>query len=127
MYGGNGLQFNISHTAAVPQQVKDAFQVAANQWSALLTDDILVNVTVDYTPTAAGFLIKYRPVAVSRDTDVYGQLLPNPVDNRDAPGLLADVSPIGAPRLVSFRDGFMYLKGQDGKFSVMEKSKFFGF
>lgn len=28
---------------------------------------------------------------------------------------------------VAFRDGFMYLKGQDGKFSVMEKSKFFGF
>lgn len=27
----------------------------------------------------------------------------------------------------SFRDGFMYLKKSDGKYAVMEKSKFFGF
>ena len=28
---------------------------------------------------------------------------------------------------VSFKDGFMYLKDEDGKFKVMEKNKFFGF
>jgi hypothetical protein len=28
---------------------------------------------------------------------------------------------------ISFRNGFMYLRGSDGKYMVMEKDKFFGF
>lgn len=54
MAGGLGLQFNIAYTASVPAQVKTAFQTAADHWSSILTDDITVNVSVDFTSTAAG-------------------------------------------------------------------------
>ena len=30
LYGGNGLEFNITNVGTVPQQVRDAFQAAAN-------------------------------------------------------------------------------------------------
>jgi len=59
------------------------------------------------SPLAMGFSIKYRPVAVSMDTDIYGQLLRSPTDNRDGPGVLADVAPIGLPRLMSLPDGYV--------------------
>ncbi len=58
-------------------------------------------------PTASGFSIKFRPVTVSMATSVSGRLEPNPVDGRDAPGLLADVNPIGPPRMVALADGFV--------------------
>lgn len=58
-------------------------------------------------PTASGFSIKFRPVTVSMATSVSGRLEPNPVDGRDAPGLLADVALIGAPRMAALADGFV--------------------
>jgi hypothetical protein len=53
-YAGKGLEFNITPTAAVPQQLLAAFKVAADQWSTILTDDIIVNVTIDYSASAPG-------------------------------------------------------------------------
>ncbi len=58
-------------------------------------------------PTAIGYSIKYRPVTVSMATSVSGRLEPNPVDGRDAPGLLADVGPYGVPRMAALDDGFV--------------------
>lgn len=58
-------------------------------------------------PTAAGFSIKYRPVTVGMASSVSGRLEPNPVDGRDGPGLLADVGPLGVPRMVALDEGFV--------------------
>src|SRR4051794_7523506 len=48
--GGNGLQFNIttgSGSALPSAQMLAGFQQAANHWSAILADDVTLNVRVE--------------------------------------------------------------------------------
>lgn len=56
---------------------------------------------------AAGFAVKYRVLGVSMDTNIHGMLLPSPLDNRDAPGVLVPQGLIGVPRLARIGDGFV--------------------
>lgn len=53
---GAGLQFNFVAGNSVPQQVKDGFAAAGKLWSDLFTDDIMVNITIDFEPLGAGIL-----------------------------------------------------------------------
>lgn len=45
---GNGLQFQFNAAAGMPQNAIDGFQEAADLWSAILTDDILVVIDIDF-------------------------------------------------------------------------------
>ena len=53
---GNGLEFNLIPAAGMPQQAIDGFTAAAAEWSSLLTDDILVNINIDFTTLGPGIL-----------------------------------------------------------------------
>ncbi len=53
---GNGLQFNLIPTRNMRADALAGFQEAAAMWSALLSDDILVNINIDFRPLAAGIL-----------------------------------------------------------------------
>lgn len=45
---GNGLQFHFNPAPGMPQFAIDGFQEAADLWSAVFTDDIVVNINIDY-------------------------------------------------------------------------------
>ena len=53
---GNGLQFNLIPAGGMSQQAIDGFTAAANLWSSILTDDIIVNININFTDLAAGVL-----------------------------------------------------------------------
>ncbi len=53
---GNGLQFNLIPTGNVTPQALTAFQQAANIWSSILTDDIMVNINIDFMDLGPGIL-----------------------------------------------------------------------
>lgn len=53
---GQGLQFNLIPMAGMPQFAIDGFQAAANLWSSILKDDIVVNINIGYTALGAGIL-----------------------------------------------------------------------
>ncbi len=74
-YGGNGLEFNISATAAVPLAVREAFQVAAGHWSTLLKDDIRRNVTIDYTANASGVGQTFPVSSIASLSDIHNALI----------------------------------------------------
>lgn len=58
-------------------------------------------------PGVAGFSLKYRPVTAGMATNVCGRIEPNPLDGRNAPGLVAQEGTIGQPFLAALRDGFV--------------------
>ena len=53
---GQGLQFNLNPAAGMSQQAIDAFQEAADLLSAMFTDDIIVNIDIDFTHLESGYL-----------------------------------------------------------------------
>ncbi|HET6423306.1 MAG TPA: NF038122 family metalloprotease, partial [Planctomycetaceae bacterium] len=53
---GNGLQFNLVAAPAMSQQAIDGFQEAADLWSSILRDDIMVNIDIDFTVLGTGIL-----------------------------------------------------------------------
>ena len=53
---GNGLEFNLIPAPGMPQQAIDGFQDAADVWSDLLIDDIIVNINIDFTTLGPGIL-----------------------------------------------------------------------
>src|SRR5262245_45231406 len=44
----NGLEFNLIPASGMSQTAIDGFQAAANLWSAILRDDIKVNINIDF-------------------------------------------------------------------------------
>lgn len=60
-----------------------------------------------HTPLTIGFSLRLRPISVSMATDLCGRLEMNPIDGRDGPGTLVVASNIGAPRLLSYAEGFV--------------------
>ena len=53
---GQGLQFNLDPAAGMSQQAIDAFQEAADIFSAMFTDDIIVNIDIDFRSLSSGVL-----------------------------------------------------------------------
>ena len=53
---GSGLQFNLIPAAGMSQQAIDGFQAAADLWKAVLHDDIVVNLNIDFSALGAGIL-----------------------------------------------------------------------
>lgn len=53
---GNGLQFNFIPAVGMPEFAIQGFQDAADLWSSILTDDIIVNININYTALAPGVL-----------------------------------------------------------------------
>lgn len=53
---GSGLQFNLIAASGMTQQSIDGFQDAADLWSAILRDDILVNIDINFTALDPGVL-----------------------------------------------------------------------
>lgn len=53
---GNGLQFNFIPANGTPQFAIDGFQAAADLWSSIFTDDIIVNINIGYRPLSPGVL-----------------------------------------------------------------------
>ncbi|MEZ6125267.1 MAG: NF038122 family metalloprotease [Planctomycetaceae bacterium] len=53
---GNGLEFNLIPAAGMSQQSIDGFTAAANLWSSILSDDIIVNINIDFTTLGPGIL-----------------------------------------------------------------------
>ena len=53
---GNGLQFNLIPALGMSAQAIAGFQAAANLWSAILRDDIMVNIEIDFTALGSGIL-----------------------------------------------------------------------
>lgn len=53
---GNGLQFNLIPAAGMTQQSIDGFQDAADLWSAILRDDVMVNIDINFTALDPGVL-----------------------------------------------------------------------
>jgi hypothetical protein len=51
-----GLQFNFNPAAGMSQQAIDAFQDAADLLSAFFTDDIIVNIDIDFRSLSSGVL-----------------------------------------------------------------------
>jgi|GEM_PF-401412 len=53
---GNGLQFNFIPAVGMPEFAIQGFQDAADLWSSILTDDIIVNININYTALSPGVL-----------------------------------------------------------------------
>lgn len=53
---GNGLQFNLVPAVGMSQQAIDGFQDAADLWSSVLRDDIMVNININFTALGPGIL-----------------------------------------------------------------------
>ncbi|MCA9249091.1 MAG: NF038122 family metalloprotease, partial [Planctomycetales bacterium] len=53
---GNGLQFNLIPAVGMSATAIAGFQAAADLWSSIFTDDILVNIEIDFTALGAGIL-----------------------------------------------------------------------
>ena len=51
-----GLLFNFLPDPGTPQYVVDGFTLAANRWSAVLANDITVNIAIGYLPLGSGIL-----------------------------------------------------------------------
>ena len=51
-----GLQFNLIPADGMSQQAIDAFQQAADLFSAMFTDDIIVNINIDFKSLSTGIL-----------------------------------------------------------------------
>jgi hypothetical protein len=52
----NALTFNFNPSAATSQQAIDGFTAAGNLWSSLFTDDVTINIDIDYSQLASGIL-----------------------------------------------------------------------
>jgi hypothetical protein len=50
------LTFNFSPNPGTPQAVQDGFAAAGSLWSAALSDDVAIHLTIDYQPLGAGVL-----------------------------------------------------------------------
>ena len=50
------VTFNFTPTAATPQQAIDGFAAAGQRWSSLFSDDVTVNISIDFAPIASGAL-----------------------------------------------------------------------
>jgi hypothetical protein len=59
----NALTFNFSPTAGTSQLAIDGFTTAGNLWSSLLTDNVTVNVNIDFTALSAGTLGETSSIA----------------------------------------------------------------
>jgi len=53
---GNGLQFNLVAASGMSQQAIDGFHAAADLWSSILRDDIMVNIDINFTALGTGIL-----------------------------------------------------------------------
>ncbi|WP_309728537.1 NF038122 family metalloprotease [Chamaesiphon sp. OTE_75_metabat_556] len=56
MTPANALTFNFTPTAATSQQARDGFAAAGALWSSLFTDDVIINLSIDYSVLDAGTL-----------------------------------------------------------------------
>jgi hypothetical protein len=52
----NALQFNFTQSTGVTTDVANGFQAAGNLWSSLLTDNVTVNINIDYKALDPGTL-----------------------------------------------------------------------
>jgi hypothetical protein len=52
----NALTFNFNPAAGTSQQAIDGFTTAGSMWSSLFTDNVTVNVNINFTPLGAGTL-----------------------------------------------------------------------
>ncbi len=53
---GNGLQFNFIPAVGMPQNAIDGFAAAGALWSSILTDDIIININIDFRALGPGIL-----------------------------------------------------------------------
>ena len=53
---GNGLEFNLIPAPGMPQQAINGFIAAGNEWASLLSDDIIVNINIDFRSLNPGVL-----------------------------------------------------------------------
>lgn len=80
-------QFNVTYDASVSADVEAAFERAANRWSALLRDPVIVAIDVDYKPLGASvlgqtsFYVAYGQYDVVRGLIIAGA---EPGDAREA-------------------------------------------
>jgi hypothetical protein len=56
MTPANALTFNFTPTAATSQQARDGFAAAGNLWSSLFTDNVTINIDIDFSDIGAGTL-----------------------------------------------------------------------
>ncbi len=56
MTPANALTFNFTPTAATSQQARDGFAAAGNIWSSLFTDNVTINIDINFSDIGAGTL-----------------------------------------------------------------------
>jgi hypothetical protein len=56
MTPANALTFNFTPTATTSQQAIDGFTAAGNMWSSLFTDNVTININIDYLALGSGIL-----------------------------------------------------------------------
>lgn len=84
-FNGNGLEFNFNPAAGMSQQAIDGFRDAANLWSAILTDDIIVNINIDFRALGAGILGQASSSTQSISyTDYRSSLIADSLSSSDA-------------------------------------------
>jgi hypothetical protein len=116
---GNGLQFNLIPAGGMSQQAIDGFQAAADLWSAILTDDIIVNININFTALGAGILgsanstktnvsyTDYRNSLIADATSLDDATAVAALDPSSAPGMLINRtanSPHGAGSATPYLD-----------------------
>lgn len=75
MTPANALTFNFTPAAGTSQQAIDGFNTAGSLWSSLLTDNVTVNVNINFTALGAGTLGEASSTTQSFGYDrVYGAL-----------------------------------------------------
>ena len=73
---GQGLQFNLIAEDGMSQEAIDAFQEAADIFSGLFTDDIIVNIKINFTELSSGVLgTSSFSLQLDSYTDVYTALM----------------------------------------------------
>ncbi|MBN2181415.1 MAG: NF038122 family metalloprotease, partial [Sedimentisphaerales bacterium] len=81
---GQGLQFNLIPAAGMSQQAIDAFQEAADIFSDLFTDDIIVNIKINFMELSSGVLgTSSFTVELSSYSEIYDALLDDVTGSSD--------------------------------------------
>jgi autotransporter-associated beta strand protein len=52
----HAVTFNFAPAATTPQQAIDGFAAAGQRWASLFSDDVTVNISIDFAPIASGAL-----------------------------------------------------------------------
>ena len=64
------LTFSLLADAGTPQNVVDGFALAASRWSAVLADDLTVNLDIGFLSLPSGIVAQAAPVFLDRDYSV---------------------------------------------------------